>query len=161
VELRVDRVKATATWELRQAVLRPHETVDQMALADDDDPATGTFGAISNDGEIVGTVRVAPGAPPFPVSTYATPDSPTWRLRGMATREDVRNGGVGSELLARAIQHVADLGGGLLWCNARVPAINLYRRAGFVEHGEVWEDPDIGPHIVMWRVVTRRRGGST
>ncbi len=153
MEFRVDQVEATATFELRQAVLRPHETVAQMALTDDDDPATGTFAAIRNDDEIVGTVRVAPGAPPFPAGTYATPDSPTWRLRGMATREDVRNGGIGTELLARAIKHVADLGGGLLWCNARVPAINLYRRGGFVEHGAVWQDPDIGPHVVMWRVV--------
>jgi predicted GNAT family N-acyltransferase len=48
---------------------------------------------------------------------------------------------------------VTDHGGGLLWCNARVPAINLYRRGGFVEHGEMWEDPDIGPHVVMWRLV--------
>jgi predicted GNAT family N-acyltransferase len=153
VEFRVDQVAAPVTWELRQAVLRPHETIEHMALPDDDEPLTGSFAAINRDDEIVGTVRVAPGDPPFAAGTYAPASTPMWRLRGMATREDVRHGGIGSELLARAIQHVADHGGGLLWCNARVPATNLYRRAGFVEHGDSWEDPDIGPHVVMWRLV--------
>jgi predicted GNAT family N-acyltransferase len=71
----------------------------------------------------------------------------------MATREDVRNLGIGSQVLGRAIRHVTEHGGGLLWCNARVPAMNLYRRAEFMEHGHAWEDPDIGAHVVMWRLV--------
>jgi predicted GNAT family N-acyltransferase len=153
VEFRIERVEARLTWDLRQAVLRPHQTIDHMALADDDEPSTGSFAAITADGDIVGSVRVAPASPPFSVDTYAPPDTPTWRLRGMATREDVRNAGIGSALLGRTVQHVSDHGGGLLWCNARVPAMNLYRRGGFVEHGDMWEDPDIGPHVVMWRLV--------
>ncbi len=153
MEFRVERVAAKLTWDLRQAVLRPHETIDHMALDDDDEPSTGSFAAITADGDIVGSVRVAPRQPPFSVDTYAPPDTLTWRLRGMATREDVRNAGIGSALLSRAVQHVSDHGGGLLWCNARVPAMNLYRRGGFVEHGDMWEDPDIGPHVVMWRLV--------
>jgi predicted GNAT family N-acyltransferase len=71
----------------------------------------------------------------------------------MATREDVRNDGIGTALLRRVVRHVADDGGGLIWCNARVPAMHFYRRDGFVAHGDVWEDPDIGPHVVMWRTV--------
>jgi GNAT superfamily N-acetyltransferase len=153
VEFRIDRVPASATLELRQAVLRPHETVDQLALPDDDEPLPGSLAAFNEDEEIVGTVRVAPARPPFPVRTHTAADSPSWRVRGMATREDARNLGIGSAVLSRAVQHVAEHGGGLLWCNARVPAVNLYRRAGFVEHGEVWEEPDIGPHVVMWRSV--------
>jgi hypothetical protein len=49
------------------------------------------------------------------------------------------------------IAHVAGAGGGILWCNARVPARGLYERGGLQQWGEVWEEPDIGPHIVMWR----------
>ncbi len=71
----------------------------------------------------------------------------------MATRDDVRNIGIGSAVLGRVIDYVAERGGGILWCNARLPAMNLYRRAGFVEQGDAWEDPDIGPHVVMWRFV--------
>ncbi len=51
------------------------------------------------------------------------------------------------------IAHVAEHGGGMLWCNARLPALPLYRRAGFAEAGEPWDDPELGPHVVMWRAV--------
>jgi GNAT superfamily N-acetyltransferase len=159
VQFRVDPVRASVTWELRQAVLRPHETIEQMALADDDDPSTGTFGAFNEDEAVVGTVRVAPDPPPFPVDTYGSSDSLSWRLRGMATREDLRNAGIGTAVLNRAVDHVADKGGGLLWCHARVPALNLYRRAGFVVHGDLWEEDDIGPHLVMWRWVAAAEPG--
>jgi predicted GNAT family N-acyltransferase len=141
------------TWELRQTVLRPHQTIDQLALPDDDELSTGSFAAIDPDEEVVGTVRVAPASPPFPVGLYGPANSPTWQLRGMATREDVRTLGIGTALLGRVVRQVADDGGGLIWCNARVPATDFYRRGGFVTHGDPWEEPDIGPHIVMWRMV--------
>jgi len=28
-----------------------------------------------------------------------------------------------------------------------------YERAGFVTRGEPWDDPEIGPHVAMWRTV--------
>ena len=153
MDLRVEKVSASATWTLRQAVLRPHQTLDQLALADDDDPTTGTFAALDEDGTVVGTVRVALDEPPPAMREHRWPGGCSWRLRGMATREDLRNRGIGGALLDAAISHVADRGSGLVWCNARVPAVNLYRRAGFVEEGERWIDPVIGPHVVMWRTV--------
>jgi GNAT superfamily N-acetyltransferase len=124
-----------------------------MALPDDDHPLTGAFAAIDADHEVVGCVRVAPEAPPRDVVRAGDEAGPFWRLRGMATRSDLRNAGIGTQVLGRAIAYVADQGGGLLWCNARVPALGLYRRAGFMEHGAVWEEPEIGPHIIMWRMV--------
>jgi len=51
------------------------------------------------------------------------------------------------------VQHVADHGGGLLWCNARSPAVAFYRRAGFETRGDEWVDPEIGPHVAMERAV--------
>ena len=64
MQFRVDRVPASVTWELRQAVLRPHQAIDQLALPDDDETSTGTFAAIDENEEVVGTVRVAPASPP-------------------------------------------------------------------------------------------------
>jgi predicted GNAT family N-acyltransferase len=140
---------------LRQAVLRPHETVEQVARSDADDEGeqSATFAALAPDGEVVGSVRVAPGRPSSTVGELGAGAGGLWRLRGMATREDVRNLGIGTAVLARALLHVDDHGGGLVWCNARVTAVALYGRAGFVVHGEAWDDTEIGPHIVMWRVI--------
>ncbi len=141
--LRVESVAAAVTFPLRQQVLRPHETVDQMALPGDDAPDTAHLAAFDNDA-IVGTASVRREAPPWPAGP-----GPSWRLRGMATADGRRSEGIGAAVLAAVFQHVRDQGGGLLWCNARIPAVPFYRRAGFDTHGESWVEPVIGPHIAM------------
>lgn len=72
-----------------------------------------------------------------------------WRLRGMATEPDVRGAGFGTALLAACMEHVAASGGGELWCNARVPAVGFYQRAGFEVVSEAFDIAGIGPHVVM------------
>jgi predicted GNAT family N-acyltransferase len=71
----------------------------------------------------------------------------------MATHPDVRGRGFGGIVLAALLDHVAVQGGGLVWCNARVAARNLYARAGFTARGAVFDIPGIGPHLQMGRIV--------
>ena len=89
------------------------------------------------------------------VSLYreARPDGPPggWRLRGMATEPDVRGAGFGVALVAACIEHAAAAGASELWCNARIPAVGFYRRAGFEVVSEKFEIEGIGPHVVMAR----------
>jgi GNAT superfamily N-acetyltransferase len=151
-EYTVEAVPASATWALRRAVLRPARADTDLALPDDDAPETGTYAALDADSAVVSSARVAPS----PLPAVIEPDvaeGPVWRLRGMATRPELRGRGIGSAVLARAIAHVAEHGGRLLWCNARLPARTLYLRAGFVEAGDPWDDPELGPHVVMWTAV--------
>jgi GNAT superfamily N-acetyltransferase len=148
VEMRVEPVAAIATFPLRRDVLRPHETFDQLALPGDDDPDTCHLAARTTTGEVVGTATVRREPTPWPGTTTAA-----WRLRGMATREDLRGLGIGGQVLGAVIAHVASRGGGLLWCNARLPAVPFYERSGFATRGRPWVDPEIGPHVAMWREV--------
>jgi GNAT superfamily N-acetyltransferase len=143
----VTRVPIERTFALRKAVLRPYLTADEpYSCPDDHLPETVALAALTAADEVIGVARMTPEAPPFDT------DRPhSWRLRGMAARSEVRNSGVGSALLAGLIAHVADSGGGILWCNARVAARGLYERGGLAQWGEVWEEPHIGPHMVMWR----------
>lgn len=144
----VQQVPIERTFALRQAVLRPHlPRPEAFVMAGDGAPATVAFGATTEAGDVLSVARLSVEAPPF------DPGRPGWRLRGMATRPEVRNQGIGGAVLRAAIAHVAAHGGGVLWCNARMPAANLYRRAGFATWGDPWEDRDIGPHVVMWREV--------
>jgi len=133
------------TVPLRQKVLRPHQTFAQMSQDGDNDPETAFFAAYDAAHQVVGTASVRREASPW--------GEPGWRLRGMATEPELRGRGIGAAVLARGFEHVARLGGGLLWCNARIPAQRFYEREGFVTRGEPWVDPDIGPHIVMHRQV--------
>jgi predicted GNAT family N-acyltransferase len=76
----------------------------------------------------------------------------------MATAAGLRGRGIGAALLRQAIEHVAGQGGGVLWCQARVPARRFYERAGFSATGPEWDEPHLGPHVVMWREVAPAAG---
>jgi len=129
-------------------VLRPGSPPDRVRWPADDLPGAAAFAATDVDGAVVGTALVYPEPCPW------QPDrGGAWRLRGMATDEARRSAGIGTAVLAAVVAHVAGSGGSLVWCNARVPARAFYERAGFVAHGNEWEDPEIGPHIAMWRPV--------
>ncbi len=159
----VRRIASAASYPLRQAVLRPHQRVDEVAFPEDDDPATATFGAVErSSGDVVGVATVLREAAPFSAHEVgllpdAACEATTWRLRGMATREGLRGQGIGALVLAAALDHVAEEGGDLVWCNARVAAIGFYERAGLHAWGDQWVVPLTGPHVVMWRSTDRER----
>jgi GNAT superfamily N-acetyltransferase len=163
VEVSVERIPAAASYPLRHVVLRPHQSIEAVVWEGDDEPGTATFGAVERaSGAIVGVATVFREPTPFDPAEVGIPpgassEETTWRLRGMATREDLRGQGIGSRVLRAVLDHVAGEGGDLIWCNARVGAIAFYRQAGFEAWGDEWELPSIGPHVVMWRRVEAER----
>lgn len=66
----------------------------------------------------------------------------------MATDPARRGAGFGAALLAGCVEHA---GGAELWCNARLEAVDFYRRAGFDVVSEPFDIAGIGPHVVMAR----------
>lgn len=154
--LRIGPIEPERTFALRQAVLRPHERIEDMVLLGSDHPDARVFAAVHLDsGEVVGTAAVAPEEAPDRLEAALPPLPPgrRWRLRSMATREDLRGSGIGAEVLALAMAWVVEAGGGLLWLQARTGALRFYERAGFVQVGEVFEVPGIGPHVLMWQEI--------
>ena len=140
----VGPIGAQDTWPLRKRVLRPHQEGDAVVLGGDDDPRAAHLGARDADGTIVGIATISPQDCPW------APDRPgAWRLRGMATADELRGRGVGALVLGAAVRHARGHGGGLVWCNARVGALAFYARAGFVAAGERYVDPLLGPHVPM------------
>jgi len=123
------------TRALRQAVLRPHEPVEQMASSETVD--TIALGAFAGD-ELVAVGMIAPDGEPG-----------GWRIRGMATAPAARGRGAGSAVLDALIEHARSQGARRIWCNARTPARSLYERAGMRVVSEEFELPEIGPHLMM------------
>ena len=144
-EPRVRRCGPGDVLALRQAVLRPHLTTEEARFATDSDPATAHFCAEDNCGRVVSVASLLNERPPWQEG-----EGNAWRLRGMATAPEWRGRGAGSAVLAAVFAYVAASGGGLLWCNARLSAVDFYTRAGMATTGELWEEPVIGPHIAMF-----------
>lgn len=126
------------TRALRQAILRPHESLDELASHE----PNGAFAV----GALAGGELRAVG--------FIAPDGETdgsWRVRGMATVPGARGAGVGTAVLQALLRHAAAQNATRVWCNARIPALSLYARAGFKVVSEPFELPGIGPHVVMER----------
>jgi GNAT superfamily N-acetyltransferase len=148
VNVSVRRVAPEATFALRHEVLRLHEAPESLRLPADDDPRSGFFAAETDEGQVVATAVVFPDAAPWDTSAVGA-----WRLRGMATAEGWRSRGIGARVLDAVVDHVLAGGGRMLWCNARLPAVPFYERAGFARVGEEWDEPFIGPHVAMQRLL--------
>lgn len=125
------------TRPLRHAILRPHQTLEELAAQE---PRGGfAIGAFADD-KLVAVGFVAPDGEPG-----------SWRIRGMATAPEARGQGAGTAVLDALVAYACDHGATRLWCNARTPARSLYERAGFVVASDEFEPPHIGPHFTMER----------
>src|SRR3954469_22641085 len=133
-------VPTDAVHALRQAVLRPHQRLDEMAWPGDDDPRAGHFGAGPEDGGLLGGATVVPE--PHPLD----PREGDWRVRGMATAPQARGRGAGAALLDACLAHARAHGGRRVWCNARTGVAGFYERARFAAEGPPLQLPGIGPH---------------
>lgn len=138
----VREVEAERTRPLRKQVLRPHQSLDE--LASEEDPAATWLAALAGD-NVVGTVSVAPETSLDQATT--TP----FRLRAMATASQFRGRGLGTVLLDAALATARSRGADSVWCSARVPVVDFYRRAGFAVTSQPYDVPHIGPHVRMSR----------
>jgi GNAT superfamily N-acetyltransferase len=127
------------TRALRQAVLRPRQSLDDLAAHESKEAfAVGVF----DDDALISVGFVVPEGGPG-----------DWRVRGMATTPTARGRGAGAAVLDALVAHALAQGARRIWCNARTRARTLYERAGFTVASDVFELPEIGPHYVMERVV--------
>jgi len=68
----------------------------------------------------------------------------------MATKDEMRGRGLGTLVLDALIEHARASGGEIIWCHARIGALDFYRRAGFVTIGDAFDD-GLALHNSMWR----------
>ena len=69
----------------------------------------------------------------------------------MATHPNYRRQGLASSIMLQAMSDIQKLGGDLLWCKARLVAIDFYESLGFIKTGPIYEIEGIGPHYTMYK----------
>ncbi len=77
-----------------------------------------------------------------------------YQLRGMATLTQYQGFGIGKQLIIKAEKILKPLNIDCLWCNARVIAVDFYKKQGFKTFGEVFDIPLIGGHYSMYKYLT-------
>ncbi len=123
---------------LRHAILRPGLPQDVARFVGDDAADTRHFGAFVDDLNV--------GC----LSLMQAPwqGRPALQLRGMAVASAWQGRGLGGRLLAFAL---AECASPLVWCNARLGAVEFYERHGFLSVGDVFDIPGVGPHKKLLR----------
>lgn len=143
--MRAVRIPASATYDLRQRILRPDQRIGELSRPGDDDPMTAHFGAFEGE-RLVAIATVIPEREPD--------DGPgAWRIRGVATEEDARGRGHGRAVIDACIEHAARHGGKCVWLNGRVSSERFYRTLGFEPHGAPFDTPPSGLHLRFRRRV--------
>jgi ribosomal protein S18 acetylase RimI-like enzyme len=141
------RLQPEEIQQLRNEVLWPHKTFESCILDTDRLPNTFHFG-VKIDGLTVATVTLQQER------SDKLPQEKQYRLRAMAVREGYRGQGFGDAIVEAGLNHLRKLGVEVVWCDARVAALNFYRRLQFEELEEEYEIPIIGLHRFMWKVLS-------
>jgi GNAT superfamily N-acetyltransferase len=159
--LRLERVDSEQTRALRHQVLRPGMPYETTHFDDDDHPLAAHYALLLGGSQreddvsedslleelVVATGTVIPGPPPWDEDADGS-----WRIRGMATKEEFRGLGLGRRILDALLGHAAAYHGTMVWCHARIGALDFYRQAGFVPIGDLFDD-GIAVHQSMWRTI--------
>jgi len=142
--LDIKKIKPEMTYSLRHKILRPHQPIEQIKYDTDHDDLAFHVGAFYHENLITVASFCVDSNTDFPFAKQ-------YRLRAMATSEEYRMLGAGRAVVTFAEGLIKEQGFDYLWCKARTSVQVYYEKLGFVTHGEVFDYPPIGPHIVMYK----------
>ena len=142
--LDVRRIEPEMTYALRQMVLRPDQSIADSKFDTDHDEHAFHVGAFYQGRLITVASFIVENNPDFPIERQ-------YRLRQMATLKEMRKLGAGRAVVNFAENIIKERGFVFLWCKGRTTVQDYYHKLGFDAHGDVFEYPPIGPHIVMYK----------
>lgn len=122
MEVYIEQIRPELTWRLRQQVLYPAQKLYEMELDEDNNGIH--FGAFT-DNSLVGIISL------FHKDT-------SFQFRKLAIQAEYQKMGIGNALLNRVEEFAESEGGTILWCNARISALDFYVKAGYGHTGKLF-----------------------
>ena len=138
----IKKIKAEDTYPIRLKVLRKNIPLPYK-FNGDFDKDTFHLGAFEN-GKLIA------------ISSYmkvlnANLKDTNYQLRGMATLTAHQGSGAGKLMMHEAFNIFQSLKINYIWCNARLIAVNFYKKQGFEIIGENFDVKYIGDHYMMFK----------
>ena len=145
--IEVRTINPEMTYSLRHQILRPHQTLEDCQYESDHEAGSIHVGAFYQ-GRLISVAS-------FCIDKNLDFSSEKqYRLRAMATLEEFRRFGAGRAIVSYAESLIKEQGADLLWCKGRTNVQEYYHKIGFQAHGEVFDYPPIGPHIIMYKILS-------
>ncbi|MDR7871702.1 MAG: GNAT family N-acetyltransferase [Tissierellaceae bacterium] len=140
----IRKISPFETYDIRHTVLRPHQTFEDCKYDTDNEDGAFHVGAFYQGALVSVASFCAENNPEFLINKQ-------YRLRAMATLEEYRKLGAGRLIVNHAEDIIKQLDIYFLWCKGRTSVQGYYEKLGFKVHGEVFDYPPIGPHIIMYK----------
>ena len=142
----IKKVAAKEIRPLRNLVLRPNLPIETTYYDLDDNKDTFHLASIMDNTIIsIGTF--------YPENDVQLQTKNGYRLRGMATHPNYRRKSAATKLMEKSFILLKEKKCDVLWCNARLIAVEFYKSLGFKITGEIFEIPSIGPHYKMYKSI--------
>lgn len=134
---------------LRNLVLRPNLPIETTYYDLDNDIETFHLASIMDNTIIsIGTF--------YPENDIELQTKNGYRLRGMATHPKFRRKSAATKLMKESFVLLKEKKCDVLWCNARLVAVEFYKSLGFKITGKIFDIPSIGPHYKMYKSVINK-----
>jgi len=138
------KIKAEDTYPIRRSILRKGMTLTHK-FDGDHEPDTLHLGVYENGKLLcVGS---------FMKASKEGLNGSQYQLRGMATAGGYQGKGYGKLLLKKAEKMLKKQGIDVIWCNARLKAIDFYEKLGYKSVGDLFDIPQVGPHYVLFKKI--------
>ena len=148
VELKIEikKIDAEEIRSLRHSELRKGQDFIETSYLKDHDRSTFHMACIIDN-------RAVSCATFYPEKSIKTQSRNAYRLRGMVTDINFQRKGYASELMKESFKELKKRQCDMLWCNARLVAIDFYNSVEFKVAGDLFDIEGIGPHYYMYKEI--------
>ena len=146
LQIEINKVEADKIRPLRHKELRKGQDFSTTSYLKDYEKSTFHMACIVDD-------KIVTCATFYPEKSTKIKSNNAYRLRGMATDSRLTRKGYASNLMAESFKELKKRDCDMVWCNARLVAVDFYKSVGFKITGELFNIEGIGPHYYMYKEI--------
>jgi len=146
LQVEINKVDVEKIRPLRHSELRKGQDLSTTSYLKDYDAGTFHMACIVDD-------KIVTCATFYPEKSIKIKSDNAYRLRGMATDSNFQRKGYASDLMGESFKELKKRDCDMVWCNARLVAVDFYKSVGFNIIGEIFDIEAIGPHYYMYKEI--------
>ena len=146
LKVNIRKVDAKKVRSLRHSELRKGQDFSTTSYIEDYEAGTFHMACIVDE-------KIVTCASYYPEKSIKIKSNRAYRLRGMATDSNFQRKGYASDLMAESFKELKKRDCDMVWCNARLGAVDFYKSVGFKIIGEIFDIAEIGPHYYMYKEI--------
>jgi ribosomal protein S18 acetylase RimI-like enzyme len=146
LKVNISKVDAEKVRALRHSELRKGQDFSTTSYLKDYEVDTFHMACIVDE-------KIVTCASYYPEKSIKIKSKRAYRLRGMATDSNFQRKGYATDLMKESFKELKKKDCDMVWCNARLGAVDFYKSVGFKITGDLFDIAEIGPHYYMYKEI--------